>query len=201
MSEARKNIAENIVKLRKEKKWTQAELAEHLNYSDKAISKWERGESTPDADSLLELANLFNVTVDYFFHNEEEQKQYVLPSKDLKIRNLLILILSCTSAITIAVAIFIFGCYRGGSVAENAKMYWISFIYPLPICSLFCTIYLSRKYTNNPVGFLVSLSITIWTALTVVFLQMLILHMNFWMVYLIGIPIQAAIILAHFVRK
>ena len=94
MSETRKNIADNIVKLRKEKHWTQAELADHLNYSDKAISKWERGESTPDADSLLELAKLFNVTVDYFFHKEEEQRQYILPSKDLKIRNLLILILS-----------------------------------------------------------------------------------------------------------
>ena len=200
MSETRKNIANNIAKLRKEKKWTQAELAEHLNYSDKAISKWERGESTPDADSLLELAKVFNVTVDYFFYSEEQNK-YVLPSKDLKIRNLLLLILSCTSAITIAMAVFIFGCYKDDNVAANASVYWVSFLYPIPLCSVFGMIYFSRRFTNNSVGFLISASIGLWGSLAVIFFQMLILHMNFWMVYLIGIPIQAAIILAHFVRK
>ena len=67
-------VGKNLSSLRKAHKMTQAELAEHLNYSDKAISKWERGESLPDADSLLALANLFGVTVDYFFHKENQSK-------------------------------------------------------------------------------------------------------------------------------
>ena len=62
------NIANNIVELRKRKKWTQAELAEKINYTDKAVSKWERGESTPDVDVLYNMAEIFGVTVDYFFN-------------------------------------------------------------------------------------------------------------------------------------
>ena len=58
-------IANNIIELRKSKKWTQIELAEKLNYSDKAISKWERAESLPDVTVLQQIAALFSVSVDY----------------------------------------------------------------------------------------------------------------------------------------
>ena len=43
----------------------QADLAERLNYSDKTISKWERAESAPDISSLVEIANIFDVSIDY----------------------------------------------------------------------------------------------------------------------------------------
>ena len=69
---SREIIAENISALRKSAKLTQAELAEKLNYSDKAISKWERGDSIPDVIVLAELAELFSVTVDYFLHEHEK---------------------------------------------------------------------------------------------------------------------------------
>jgi len=58
-------IAANISSLRKEHKLTQLELAEKLNYSDKAVSKWERGESLPGIDVLCEMCTLFGVTLDY----------------------------------------------------------------------------------------------------------------------------------------
>ena len=54
-------IARNIAGLRKKKNWTQQDLADRLNYSDKAVSKWERGLSLPDAVTLYEIANLFGV--------------------------------------------------------------------------------------------------------------------------------------------
>lgn len=44
---------------------TQQELGDELNYTDKAVSKWERGESVPDVSVLLKVANLFGVTLDY----------------------------------------------------------------------------------------------------------------------------------------
>ena len=200
MGDTKQIIANNISKLRKEKHWTQAELAEKLNYSDKAISKWERGESTPDADCLLELSKIFNVTIDYFFYSENQSK-YVLPSKDLKFRNLLLLILACTTALTIAVVIFVFGCYKDGNIAYNASKYWVSFIYAIPLCALFCTFYFSKGVANNSLGHHISFSIMIWGILSTIFFQMLVLNMNFWMVYLIGVPIQAAITLTHFVRR
>ena len=52
---------------------TQIELAEKINYSDKAVSKWERGESIPDVSVLLELSKLFGVSID-FLVTEHENK-------------------------------------------------------------------------------------------------------------------------------
>ena len=53
-------IAKNIAELRIAKGMTQIELAEYLNYSDKAVSKWERGESVPDVAVLQKIAALFS---------------------------------------------------------------------------------------------------------------------------------------------
>jgi transcriptional regulator with XRE-family HTH domain len=60
-------IAGNIIGLRKKKGLTQAELAAQLGFTDKAISKWERGLSLPDAPTLQELATFFGVDVNYLF--------------------------------------------------------------------------------------------------------------------------------------
>ena len=56
-------IGSNIASYRKRANLTQAGLAEKLNYSDKAVSKWERGESVPDVITLVQLANQFDITV------------------------------------------------------------------------------------------------------------------------------------------
>lgn len=64
MEDLKKIFAENLIRLRQRSGMTQAELGEKLNYSDKSISKWERGESIPDAFVLKELSALFGVTVD-----------------------------------------------------------------------------------------------------------------------------------------
>ena len=56
--------ARNIAALRTQRKMTQLELGEALSYSDKAVSKWERGAAVPDAYVLLALSRLFGVSVD-----------------------------------------------------------------------------------------------------------------------------------------
>ena len=65
MEDYRKVIASNISELRKEKKMTQSELAEKLHYSDKAISRWERGDTMPSIEVLCELCELFGVDLTY----------------------------------------------------------------------------------------------------------------------------------------
>ena len=71
MDEIKLIIARNITDLRRKNNMTQAELAERLNYSDKAISKWERGESLPDVTVLKSVADVFRVTVDYLLRTAE----------------------------------------------------------------------------------------------------------------------------------
>ena len=56
-------VAKNLVALRKNAGFTQIELAEKLNYSDKAVSKWERGESLPDIETMKRIADLYCVSV------------------------------------------------------------------------------------------------------------------------------------------
>lgn len=58
-------IANRLIKLRKENGYSQEQLADALNISRQAISKWERGEASPDTDNLIELAKLYGVSVDY----------------------------------------------------------------------------------------------------------------------------------------
>lgn len=70
MSDIKSNVAKNITELRILNNMTQMELAEKLNYSDKTISKWERGDSSPDISVLVELADLFGVTLDYLVRSE-----------------------------------------------------------------------------------------------------------------------------------
>lgn len=66
----RKRIGERIMQLRKEKGMTQLELAERLNYSDKSISKWERGEGLPDLYVFYSMAELFGVRVDDLIYDQ-----------------------------------------------------------------------------------------------------------------------------------
>ena len=83
MEELKKIVAANLTALRTAKGMTQLELGEMISYSDKAISKWERGESIPDALVLLKLSRIFGCTVDYLLteHSEEEAKPAVTAQK------------------------------------------------------------------------------------------------------------------------
>ena len=71
LEELRLITASNIIKLRTGAGMTQAGLGQRLNYSDKSISKWERGEAIPDAYVLSEMAELFGVTVDYLLSSHD----------------------------------------------------------------------------------------------------------------------------------
>ena len=67
-------IANRLAKLRKEKGYSQEELAEKLGLSRQAVSKWERAESSPDTDNLICLAKLYNVSLDELLRTEEGYK-------------------------------------------------------------------------------------------------------------------------------
>lgn len=66
------NIAEKIVLLRKKKGISQEELANKLNTSRQAVSKWENNQSTPDLEELVALSKYFNVTTDYLLTDSIE---------------------------------------------------------------------------------------------------------------------------------
>ena len=67
------SIGKTIAELRKAKGWTQIELAEKLQVSDKAISKWEKDGGSPSIEFFPKLANLFNVTIDYLMAGKNQE--------------------------------------------------------------------------------------------------------------------------------
>ena len=179
-------VAANLTELRKERKWTQAELAEKINYSDKSVSKWERGDGLPDLKVLMHLADLFGVTLDCFVTENaaRERAKYKLPKQKLAPRVILEL-LAVTIVFLIATVIYV-------AYATYAQQYlWTVFIWAVPVSSLLLTFFNVRWRFR--VCAIVFGSIFTWTLLTAVYLQML--QYNIWMLFLIGIPVQAAIIL------
>lgn len=187
-------IAENIAELRKQNGMTQLELAEALNYTDKAISKWERAESVPDIYILKRIADLFGVSVDYLLTTEHEApaapEAVIAPPRQRKIRRRAMItgiaILLCW---LIATALFSLGVM----LPDDYDGLWLAFIYAVPASALVWLV-LNSIWFNRRRNYLI-ISILLWTLLTAIHLSCLVLGKNVWPLYLLGIPGQIMILL------
>ncbi len=195
--EIRENIANNIVELRKKNHWTQAELAEKINYSDKAVSKWERGEAVPEIETMVALANLFNVTVDYFLHNDKnEQKKYRVSKIDNLFRKLAVLLLLSLATIFIALIIFIIG------KSKDFPNFWMAFVWTTPVIASIALVF----FALNKVwlGSLISTCLIVVFLTACVYLEVILHIQNFsmsWMIWLFDPLMIGAIILTFFMKR
>ena len=174
-------VAKNLITLRKANKITQLELAEKLSYSDKAISKWERGESLPDVITLKQLADMYGVSVDYILNEQTEETiaKYRIPSFELN-NKLIITILACLSIWTLAAIAYI------NLVINCNHHYWIIWIWSLPITSIVLIIFASIWGHKNHI--IAATSLLIWTSLLSFYVQLI--DYNLWSLFLLGIPTQ-----------
>ena len=67
-------LSDKLIELRKEKGWSQEDFAERLDVSRQAISRWENGTALPDAQNILRISKLFNVTSDYLLNDDYESE-------------------------------------------------------------------------------------------------------------------------------
>jgi len=74
-------LAEKIINLRKQKGWSQEELAEHLDVTRQSVSKWESAQSVPDIAKILQISELFGVTTDYLLKDNEEAPEDIVSQK------------------------------------------------------------------------------------------------------------------------
>lgn len=191
MADIKLITAENIARLRSAAGMTQAELAQILNYSDKAISKWERGESLPDVVVLKQIADLFGVTLDYLVSEHKTVELAPKPNYKWMSRNhLIITALSVLCVWFIATVIFV-SCYGAG---VNT---WMSFVVAVP-ASLIVLLVLNSIWGKTRLN-LVIISCLIWSVLTVIYLALI--RFNYWLIFFTGIPLQIAAILAFKFRK
>ena len=146
----RKTVAKNIAQYRKAHHDTQLDLATKLNYSDKSVSKWERGESLPDVYILSQIAELYGVSVSALIGE-------IQPPRESKPHyHMFILLLSL--APTMAVATLLFSMFMICKVDYPA---WMFFVYALPVCSIICIVFTSLWWGILWQG--VSVSALIWT--------------------------------------
>ena len=146
----RKTVAKNIAQYRKAHHDTQLDLATKLNYYDKSVSKWERGESLPDVYILSQIAELYGVSVSALIGE-------IQPPKESKPHyHMFILLLSL--ALTMAVATLLFSMFMICKVDYPA---WMFFVYALPVCSIICIVFTSLWWGILWQG--VSVSALIWT--------------------------------------
>lgn len=194
MEDLKAIIAENIASLRRESEMTQIELAEKLNYSDKAISKWERGESVPDISVLKAIADLFGVSVDYLISSEHEEtvddseaekerarRRRTMHTMVTGMSMLLVWLVAATIFVPIDIA------------TSDAVAHWLTFAYAVPI-SMIVWLVFNSIWFNRRRNFLI-ISIMMWSLIMAIHLSVLVGGYNFWQFYLIGIPGQLIIIL------
>ncbi len=198
MIDYKRVIANNITELRKAVPYTQAELAQKLNYSDKAVSKWERGESIPDVVVLKQIADLFGVTVDYLLEEVHPLKSTMQSvPRQLKKNRVLITGLSCMLVFLIATVGFVVL-----SLAAQIPRLWLLYIYAVPICAVLLIVFNSVWGKKKRNFFFISL--LMWGTLLSVYLTIGI-YSN-WLIFLVGIPGQVIIVMwsgikARFLNK
>lgn len=185
-------VAMNLVELRKEHNLTQAELAAKLNYTDKAISKWERAESIPELATLKQLADMFGVTIDYITSEKpkNEKKEYLLP-RAIKTNRILITAITTSIVFIISTVAFVY------AVLYQQKFVWSLFVWSIP-ASMICLYVFNRMWGKKIYNFYIT-SIFVWTFLTGLFLETM--QYNTWLIFIVGVPIQIMLVLIAFLKK
>ena len=190
-------LGSNIAAYRKRQGLTQAGLAEKLNYSDKAVSKWERGESMPDVLTLVQLAELFCISVNDLLTDPNQlpeetgavvQKMEKAVEKTLKRKADKQSILGLSSLLVWFVALLLFVIISSLGISKS----WMAFIYAIPANAVVLLCLLSAWHDFRWNKALVS--IIVWGALLSLYISLLLFaHINIWKIFLLGIPGQLAV--------
>ncbi len=186
MDNLKKIIAKNLVELRKKNNYTQSELAAMLKYSDKAISKWEIGESLPDVETLYNICKIYNVSFEYILKEGtyEEKKNLVYNSN--KVNKVIITLLSIT--LVWFIVLFIYVCLN----TLKGINVWPLFVWGVPFSFLLVLIF-NSIWGRRKMNYLI-ISLMTWSFLTAIFTSFIMGNYYLWQVFLFGIPAQLAII-------
>ena len=161
-------IAGNISALRRSRGFTQAELAERLGYSDKSVSKWERGDGLPDVLCLKAMADLFGVSVDYMLTAEHPEPAGVpenapdgeAPREEIyQVNRRNIAALSVAGVWLLAALVFVAGLIAGKTLVT-------SFFLAVPVSAILLTVF-SSLWGNRTHLFL-SVTLLVWGTLLLI---------------------------------
>ncbi len=188
-----KNMTNNLSYYRKAAGYTQLEIAEKLSYSDKAISKWERGESFPDVFVLKQLADLYGITVNDFYRDKPRK----IMSKQAKRRLFTSLIIAAFIYLVTAVIYVILIL----AFQEDRTWTWIFFVYAL--VPLFVVLLILYAAWHDRLSLVVAETFLIWSLLAAIYLSFIAYGSDsryLYLIFIIGIPLQLLALLQYFFR-
>lgn len=192
MNKYKRIIAKNILDLRVSSGLTQAQLAEKLHYSDKAVSKWERGDSIPEISTLVGMADLFQVSLDYFVREEHTEIPQYNEKEELKgIKNNHRIITTMSILIVWFVALFVYVLID--IISKNVNCHWLTFLYAVPV-SMIVWLVFNSIWSNQKWNYLI-ISVLMWSVLASLHISFLVFGISIWKIYILGIPGQIAILL------
>ncbi len=187
MENIKEIIAKNLTELRKANKLTQGALAEKLNYSDKAVSRWEHAETLPDIETLCRICDIYGVSFEYLLKKDPSAPPARMPTKSNRGRHVIICLITICTVWLAATLLF----------TMVQALYdinpWQLFVWAIPASITTVAIY-NRMWWKNKVCLALTASFNTWTIILAIYLQLI--NYNLWMLFIIGVPIQALILLA-----
>ncbi|MBE7074566.1 MAG: helix-turn-helix domain-containing protein [Clostridiales bacterium] len=178
-------IGNNIKELRKIHKMTQNDLAEKLNYSNKAISRWESGEVIPDVSTLNNICDIFDIPITQIFEKELTKSKVAKEYKFKMGNRLAITLLSVLMVWLAAIVTYVYA-----ALIFNDNL-WTAFLWAVPI-SCVVGIVFNSIWGKKIINFIL-ISIMIWSILACIYVTFL--QYNMWLIFIIGVPIQIGVLL------
>lgn len=189
MESLRKIIGSNLAELRKERKITQLELAEMFGYTDKAISKREKGDTLPDVETLYQLASFYGVTIDYLTNDIplEEKEIITNPTKqtNIKANRISIVLLSISLVWMLATICFVW------IMVFNSVNYYQVFIYAISLTAIVLILF-NKTWGERKYNFYIY-TLFLWSLISSIYVGFL--QYNLWPLFLLGVPSQILIFL------
>ncbi len=183
----RENFARNLTHYRKSLGLTQTELAEKLNYSDKSISKWERGDGLPDLTVTAGLAEIFGLTVNDLLAVKPRRKLMTTRNK------IIITLLSMGIAWLVATVLF-FLCEI---IFPEIKIWWLFYIYAIPISAIVGIVFSCIWWKK--IHIFASISTLIWSIALCVLLTVPIPKIS--LIFIVAAVVQVLTILLFLIKK
>ena len=176
-------VANNITIYRKMAGLTQSALADMLHFSDKSVSKWERGEAYPDPEVLVKMCDIFDITLNDMVstHKKRPIQKWIQKRKH-------ILISAMSALLAWLIATIVFVVLR--LVTPAVGQAWMCFIIAIPVSTL--VLFIFSCIWGNPLVRAILISILIWTTLVSICIPF---EQNIWILLCIAIPLQLMVIL------
>lgn len=191
-------IASNLTYYRKQAGLTQLKLAEILNYSDKAVSKWERGEGVPDIFILVQLADLYQISVNDLIG----ERKIIKKTSFLKNRILITLLSIVLAWLVFVVSFAIVTIIERNTSNDWSKWTWVLFIAPIPVSCIIALVF-DKIWDEVRWHRFFIVSGIVWTTALLIVSLLLVFDVNFhWVIWFVAATLQILVVLWYgLIRK